>query len=42
MRDTHQQAMDAWDKAIRVLADDAPCRHLDFCGWCNPALKDRT
>ena len=42
MRDTREQAMDAWDLAIRVLPEDAPCRHLDYCGFCNPALKART
>lgn len=43
MRDTREQAIAAWDEAIRVTTDpNSPCRHLDFCPVCNPNLKDRT
>jgi hypothetical protein len=41
MRDTHQQAMDAWDRAPRP-DPTGTCRHLEYCPVCNPALKDRT
>ena len=42
MRDTEEQAIAAWNAAIRLeSAPGAACKHIDWCECCNPTLKDR-
>lgn len=42
MRDTEEQAIAAWNLAIRLeVAPGAVCNHIGWCPECNPTLKDR-
>jgi Restriction alleviation protein Lar len=42
MRDTEEQAIAAWNLAIRLeVAPGAACNHINWCPACNPTLEER-